>query len=260
MSKRTLLGREERGRSRGGGGWGRSGRVGVRSGVFHVLRRLWPAGRDGRFRTGQNPKNSPGAGNRPAVSRALQDPRRGGAGKWASSITGTPRASALASLEPGDAPATSADVLPDTEETTVPPRSSTAALAAGPGHRFQSTGEDQPDILEDAHRTFLPIGIGHTDLCIAEAVHETPVGLVRRNHSTTESAIIGPTPSIAARVSVSASFRARHAAHLPGQQAGHRTSPRGGFRRLRGAVRSDGSRAEWIPFIRFLTDVSPQPK
>ena len=147
-----------------------------------------------------------------AASRAATAPGRSPGGVWkaVSSITGTPDASALRSLDaPGSAPTTSAVVRPDTEPGAEPPLARMACLASSrlKLSRAPLTTTDMPArVWGSPSPSAAP---SDASASIRSPAFLRP-SMSRRlcassNQARTDAAMIGPNPSTSARASSPAS-------------------------------------------------------
>src|SRR4051794_6216539 len=118
---------------------------------------------------------------------------------WAkplSSRTGTPRLSALSALLPGASPTTTYDVLLETEPVTLPPSAWTAAAA--PSRLQPSRVPVITTVTPSSSRG--PRSTASSAIRTPAAAHLSTTAARHGswNHSSTASAITGPTPSTAA--------------------------------------------------------------
>jgi hypothetical protein len=120
----------------------------------------------------------------------------------ASSRILTPSSTALAYLEPGSSPATTKFVFFDTDDATLPPAARTASAASSrliPGSVPVITTVT-PASSRDAAADGSNPGVSS---CTPPARHLATIATCQStvNHSTTDAAIVGPTPSTIARAS-----------------------------------------------------------
>ena len=136
------------------------------------------------------------AASGPPVSSARNPP---------SSRTGSPSSTALSYLDPAFSPATTKFVFFDTEDDTLPPAARTASAASSlvkPGSVPVITTVTPASSRDDAADGSNPGVASRTPA----ARHLSTIAACQStvNHSTTEAAIVGPTPSTTASASAEA--------------------------------------------------------